>query len=109
MWTSARTGTRTVPACQRCVAQLASREKPEVRTVQIGSRRVPYWEAGAAFHPYGRGYFPADVAGATAVAWAFTVPDVVPYSDFGGYGGYDAGGGSIGGFDGGGMDGGGGN
>ena len=111
MWTSPRTGTRTVPACQRCAAQLAAREKPEVRTVQIGSRKVPYWEAGAALQPYGRGYFPADVAGATAVAWAFTVPDVAYYGDFGGYGGHDGGGGGFGdfgGFDGGGGDGGGG-
>ena len=46
MWTSPRTGTRTVPACSRCATQLAAREKPEVRTVSIGGRRVPYWEAG---------------------------------------------------------------
>ena len=103
MWTSARTGTRTVPACQRCAAQLAAREKPEVRTVQIGSRKVPYWEAGVALEPYARGYFPADVV---AVAWLFAPPDSTPYTDFGGHGYH--GGGDFGELDFGGFDGGGG-
>ena len=51
----------------RCATQLAAREKPEVRTVRIGSRTVPYWEAGASLQPYSRGYFPADAAGRAAL------------------------------------------
>ncbi len=115
MWTSPRTGTRTVPACSRCATQLAAREKPEVRTVSIGGRRVPYWEAGASTAPYSRGYFPEGSAAAASMAWMYFQPDsalagggafftggIMP-SDYGGVGGFDGGG-----YDGGGGDGGGG-
>ena len=106
-WTSPRHGTRRVPACTRCTTQLARREKPEVRKVRIGSRQVPYWEAGASLHPYSRGYFPADAAAAGyAMAWVYTAPELgsAPYLDHGGHlsGGFDAGGFDSGGFDGGG-------
>lgn len=105
MWTSTRSGTRRVPACRLCAARVAAHEKPEVRTVRIGSRTVPYWEAGAAFQPYSRGYFPADGVGVSGVAWLFVDPEVGGYG-FGGTipgisGGFD-------GFDTGGFDGGGG-
>lgn len=106
MWTTARHGSRFVPACVRCATQVAAREKPEVRTVTIGSRTVPYWEAGASLGPYGRGYFPADTAGGAMVAWSYTAAD--PGSGFHGAG-HDGGafsGGFDGGFDGGGGDGG---
>ena len=53
--------TRVVPACAQDAARLAARERPDVRTVTIGSRTVPYWDAGAAYRPYSRGNFPADV------------------------------------------------
>jgi hypothetical protein len=106
MWTTARRGTRIVPACSRCAAQVAAREKPEVLTVDVGSRRVPYWEAGASLDPYSRGYFPADATAAgAAVAWIHAAPD--PGSFGGGFDGTGHDGGS-GGFDGGGFDGGGG-
>jgi uncharacterized membrane protein YgcG len=108
MWTTARHGSRLVPACIRCATQVAAREKPEVRTVTIGSRTVPYWEAGLSLGPYGRGYFPADNAAAGAmVAWSYTAPDV----GSGSHGGWHDGGGADGGFGGdfgGGFDGGGG-
>ncbi len=109
MWTSARSGTRTVPACIRCATQLAAREKPEVRTVRVGGRNVPYWEAGATYHPYSRGYFPAENAAAINLGWVYYVAE--SGSSFG-YGGgmFEAGYavGDSGGFDGGGGDGGGG-
>jgi hypothetical protein len=105
-WTSARHGTRRVPACSRCAHQVAAKEKPEVRTVQIGSRKVPYWEAGARFHPYSRGYFPADDAGAgVAMAWLFAAPEITSGHSFDPGVGGDAG---FGGFEGGGDWGGGG-
>jgi hypothetical protein len=112
-WITARHGTRTVPACTRCATQIAAREKPEVRTVKIGSRILPYWEAGASLAPYSRGYFPADSAAAGAtVAWAYIATDFGPGSyaggfDAGGHPGFDGGGFDGGGFDGGGFDGGG--
>jgi hypothetical protein len=77
-----------------------------VRKVKIGSSMVPCWEAGAAYMPYGQGYFMTGtlIAGAT-VDWAFD-PHIDPgagqgFGDFGGLSGgwQDMGGG---GFDGGG-------
>lgn len=109
MWTSPRTGTRTVPACARCTAQLAAREKPEVRTVTVGGRKVPYWEAGSTYHPYSRGYFPADVAAGVNLGWVHLVAETGTSFGYGGsgfeggYGFGDVGGG----YDGGGGDGGG--
>jgi hypothetical protein len=97
MWTQPRRGTRTVPACAQDAARVANHEVPEVRTVQIGPRTVPDWEAGTAFLPYAQGYF----AGAAVMMWAFQSPVAFDGGGFGG-GGFD------GGFDGGGFDGGGG-
>jgi uncharacterized membrane protein YgcG len=106
-YTAPGRGTRTVPACAQDAARIADGELPEVRKVKIGARMVPYWQAGAAYLPYGQGYFlgSATMIGA-APGWAFT-PDVSGFgfsgdhlSGFGGDGG--------GGFDGGGFDGGGG-
>ena len=30
---------------------------PYIRTVQVGARRVPYWEAGREYAPWAQGYF----------------------------------------------------
>ena len=69
MWNRpAARGTVIVPACAQDAARVANREAPEVRQVKIGSRMIPYWEAGAAYHPYCQGYF----HGAAAMAWAYT-------------------------------------
>jgi hypothetical protein len=77
-WTSTKYGTRMVPACAQDAARVAAHQRPALRTVRIGPRTVPYWEAGAAFAPYSRGYFAAaaavDIQGA-GVDWAFVVPD----------------------------------
>jgi len=107
VWTHPGRGTRRVPACAQDAARVAAHEAPETRKVKVGSRLVPYWEAGSAFAPYTEGYF----ASAVALGWAWTVIDPVGgagghggYGDHGGYGGADGGGG----FDGGGFDGGGG-
>lgn len=99
MWTPPGRGTRKVPACAQDAARIASAEQPEPRMVTIGSRRVPYWEAGAAYQPYGDGYF----AGAVVMTWAFQAPldgasgGVHGGHDVGGHGGFDLGG--HGGFD----------
>ena len=102
MWTQPGRGTRVVPACAQDAARIANHEVPEVRKVKIGSRTVPYWEAGVAYLPYAEGYF----AGAAVMMWAFQ-----PAADWGGGGhggGFDGGGYDGGGYDGGGYDGGGG-
>lgn len=70
-WRLARRGTRAYPACRQCAARAADGQKPELRTVRIGSRVVPYWEAGSAYLPYTKGYL-ADTPAAVrdAKAWA---------------------------------------
>ncbi|HEU4513253.1 MAG TPA: hypothetical protein VFR87_09120 [Nocardioidaceae bacterium] len=76
VWTRPGRGTRTVPACAQDAARVAAREQPELRMVRIGARTVPYWEAGAAYLPYSRGYFPAVAygTGAGGLGWAFDAP-----------------------------------
>ena len=103
MWNRpAARGTVIVPACAQDAARVANRESPEVRQVKIGSRMVPYWEAGAAYHPYCQGYF----NNSAAMAWAFAPATFLAASaghgaggGFDGGSGFDSGGG---GFDGGG-------
>ncbi|HEX6247783.1 MAG TPA: hypothetical protein VFZ64_07945 [Nocardioidaceae bacterium] len=56
LWTQPGRGTRLVPACRQDAARVTAHERPDVRRVRIGPRRVPYWEAGAAFAPYTPGY-----------------------------------------------------
>ncbi len=55
-------GTRKVPACAMDAARLKTGEKPEIREVEVGGRRVPYYEAGNSLAPYGEGYFAGDAA-----------------------------------------------
>lgn len=103
-WTPRGRGTRTVPACAQDAARVASQEAPEVRKVKIGSRTVPYWEAGAAYLPYSEGYF----ASAVAMTWAFHSPVASGGAhqfggDHGAGGSFEGGGFPGGDFDGGGM------
>lgn len=62
LWTTGRLGTRRVPACAQDAARVANRESPEVRKVNEGGSQIPYWEAGAAYEPYRKGYFVAEFA-----------------------------------------------
>jgi len=93
MWTPTGRGTRRVPACAQDAARVVNHERPEVRTVQIGYRQVPYWEAGAAFLPYSEDYFAsAALTGAAAMNWVFQPPvDGGGAHGAGGHGGYDGG------------------
>lgn len=75
VFTPRRRGTRTVPACAQDAARVEAGQDPEVRMVTIGSRRVPYWEGGRAYMPYGAGYFVSGaLAGGEVLAWAFVPP-----------------------------------
>jgi hypothetical protein len=95
MYTVPRRGTKKLPACTMCASRVAQREKPEILTVQIGSRKVAYWEAGAAYLPYTQGYFPAEASAVAALTWGFdamyTGPDAGGTSS-GGVGDYNYGG-----------------
>lgn len=111
VWTQPKVGTRTVPACAQDAARIRAGDEPEVRYVRYGSRRVPYWEAGAAITPYGLGYFSAG-AGASYIALASFQAQSGAQSGWGdagghGFGGFDGGGSFDGGGHGGGFDGGG--
>ena len=137
VWTRPRHGTRTVPACAQDAARVGVGQQPEIRYVQLGSRQVPYWEAGRAFAPYGQGYFASGGEGASFIVlsgfdgqsgghtgwgdtWGGGWHDGGSHGggghgghDGGGHGGFDGGGhggfdgGGHGGFDGGGHGGGG--
>jgi hypothetical protein len=94
VFTPRRRGTRTVPACAQDAARVEAGQEPEVRMVTIGSRRVPYWEGGRAYMPYGEGYFVSGaLAGGEVLAWAF-VPSAADGPGHGVRG--DAGGGAFG-------------
>ncbi|HET9420986.1 MAG TPA: hypothetical protein VFO49_07605 [Nocardioides sp.] len=55
-------GTHKVPACASDVARVRAKEKPEIREVEVGGRRVPYFEAGSALAPYGESYFTGETS-----------------------------------------------
>jgi hypothetical protein len=114
---------RDVPACALDAERVRAGADPDSRKVKIGSRRVPYWEAGPAFSPWAAGYFgafnilPALLIGTALGGVMFAgepgYEDVGAdgsdaSGDGGGDSGGDAGGGDGGGYDGGGYDGGGG-
>ena len=58
-WNPPAHGTRIVPACAQDAARIARGERPDLRRVKVGNQMVPYWEAGAAYLPYGKSYFTA--------------------------------------------------
>jgi hypothetical protein len=105
MYTVPRRGTQRLPACSMCATRVKHKEKPEVRTVTVGSRRVAYWEAGAAYLPYSHGYFPGDATAVALMTWQFGTaygsPGDMPaggIGDFGfGSGDFSGGGGDFGG------------
>ena len=101
-WTQPGRGTRSVPACAQDAARVADHEAPEIRKVPMGSRKVPYWEAGAAYQPYAEGYF----AGSVVMMWAFQPP--AAWGGGGASGSFDGSGFGGGDYGGGGYDGGGG-
>ncbi len=51
--------TRQVPACAADAERVAAGAEPASRQVMVGSRRVPYWQAGPAYAGFGAGYFGA--------------------------------------------------
>ena len=48
---------RQVPVCAADADRLSQGAEPDVRTVQQGVQRVPYWQGGPAYSPYTQGYF----------------------------------------------------
>ena len=53
---------RQVPVCAADADRVSQGAEPDIRTVQEGYRRVPYWQAGPAYSPWASGYFGAYAA-----------------------------------------------
>jgi hypothetical protein len=111
-WTPPGGSPRPVPVCAACATTLASGLHPQAREVQaLNGQTVPYYAAGPAYAPYGRGYYDSfsSVLPWLFVASAFNNPNVYVNNDMGGgNSGFDNGGGMFGGGGGGGDFGGGG-
>jgi hypothetical protein len=48
---------RQVPVCAADADRVQQGAEPDVRTVQQGAGRVPYWQGGPAYSPWASGYF----------------------------------------------------
>ncbi|QZY30471.1 hypothetical protein [Nocardioides coralli] len=104
-WRFPRSGTHRYPVCGQCAARVRAHEPPDVRTVEVGRRRLPYWEAGTTYAPYTQGYFDEAQAMGVAMTWAWTVQADRMSGQLGLHGGASFGGGfDVGGDGGGGGD-----
>lgn len=56
-WAPAGGAVRSVPACQIDADRIEQGASPYIRTVMVGSQRVPYWEGGQAYAPWAQGYY----------------------------------------------------
>lgn len=56
-WAPAGGVARAVPACPADAERVLAGADPYIRTVQVGARRVPYWEGGQAYAPWAQGYY----------------------------------------------------
>ncbi len=109
-WTPPGGVTRDVPACRLDAERVEAGAEPASRQVLVGSRRMPYWDAGPAFAPMALGYF-----GAFGLANSLFLGTAMGSMLGGGFDGLDgswseggdSGGDAGGGWDGGGFDGGG--
>jgi hypothetical protein len=56
-WSPPGGSVRDVPACAADAERVLAGADPYIRTVQMGARRVPYWEGGPAYAPWAQGYY----------------------------------------------------
>jgi hypothetical protein len=56
-WAPAGGVTRATPACAADAGRVLAGTDPSVRTVLVGTKRVPYWEGGPAYRPWAQGYY----------------------------------------------------
>jgi hypothetical protein len=97
---------RQVPVCAADADRLSQGAEPDIRTVQQGVGRVPYWQGGPAYSPWASGYFGGYAASGLLPTFMLMTMLSPTWDGFGGGfdDGFDGGGD---GFDGGGFDGGG--
>lgn len=62
---------RPIPVCASCAVTLEDGRQPAAREVEVGGRRMPYWQAGGAYQPYATGYFGANLLPALLVGSMF--------------------------------------
>ncbi|QNN53683.1 hypothetical protein [Nocardioides mesophilus] len=56
-WAPAGGQQRQIPVCAADADRVAQGAEPDIRTVQRGVGRVPYWQGGPAYSPWVSGYF----------------------------------------------------
>lgn len=56
-WAPAGGQPRQVPVCAADADRVSQGAEPDIRTVQHGVGRVPYWQGGPAYQPWTAGYF----------------------------------------------------
>ncbi len=104
---------RQIPVCAADADRVAQGAEPDIRTVQHGVGRVPYWQGGPAYSPWASGYFGGYAASGLlptfmlmtmlSPTWDGGGADAFGAGDdgSGGDGGYDGGDSGDGGYDGG--------
>ena len=105
-WAPAGGQQRQIPVCAADADRVAQGAEPDVRTVQQGVGRVPYWQGGPAYSPWASGYFGGYAASGLLPGFLLATM-LTPSWDGSGGDGFDSDGGGDSG-DGGGGDGGGG-
>jgi hypothetical protein len=58
---SSRNYTTSRDVSAQDASRVANGQQPEIRKVRSGSTLQPYWDAGAAFLPYGDNYYSAAI------------------------------------------------
>ncbi len=56
-WAPAGANPREIPACRADSERVLAGADPYIRTVALGTQRVPYWEGGQPYAPWAQGYF----------------------------------------------------
>src|SRR6476661_8411511 len=98
---------RQIPVCAADADRLAQGAEPDIRTVQQGVGRVPYWQGGPAYSPWAGGYFGGYATSGLLPGFLLGTMLAPGWDGYGGGwdgdGGFDGGGdGGDGGYDGGG-------
>jgi hypothetical protein len=96
---------RQVPVCAADADRVAQGAEPDIRTVQQGVGRVPYWQGGPAYSPWASGYF-GGYAASGLLPTFMLMTMLSPGWMGGGDDGFDTGDGGDSGYDGDGGDGG---
>src|SRR5689334_795750 len=103
-WAPAGGQPRQVPVCAADADRVSQGAEPDIRTVQQGAGRVPYWQGGPAYSPWASGYFGGYATSGLLPGFLLGTMLSPGWDGFGGDGfdsGYDDGGSYDGGSDGG--------